>query len=378
MAFGKKVVVKTDMSDYIIGVIAPSGFGKSTLMFQTCDKLYGDDGYLAIDFGLENGYGAIQGAMVEKCVTWDHFEEVVNDIVQNKEKEYPNLKVIICDTLDTAFECAEAYCIKKYNREHLGEQGFKKATTINQAYGGWGGGYDATIKIFKDSILKLRSVGVGMFYTAHCKEKEFADMFTGATYSQLTASMTNRYFNAIKDISYVIGFGYYSRDVEHKDVGKTNPVTNKKKGRDEITAECRKIKFRDDAYLVDAKSRFAQIVPEINLDVDEFIGAIQGAITSASAESVPLKASAKKKETIPEEYNDDSPEEDVAVNASNEEEYTEEEVKSLLKKIRTEFSHADIEIKKEVKKMLIENGDGTLNENLPISVLEKIYEVVTA
>lgn len=385
MAYGKKVVVKSGLENYVIGIVGPSGFGKSTLMYHMCKKLFGEDGYLAIDFGLENGYGAIDGAVVETCPNWQHFNEVVEDIVENKEKDYPNLKVIICDTIDIAFECAENYCIRKYNSENLNEKDFKKATTVNQIYGGFSGGYDAVIRVFKEAIRKLRSVGVGMFFAAHCKEKEFADMFTGASYSQLTANMTARYFNAVKDISDVIGFGYYSRDVEHKDVGVYNPITRKKKGRDEIVSECRKIKFRDDSYLLDAKSRFAQIVPEINLDTDEFIKAIQDAIASASNGSPEVKA----QKTIvsihhEDDFGDDMPPFEVedGGNSSDSEKETnvsDDEklpVSYMIKEIRSSFQNAEPALKKNIKSILIENGNGVLSEDLPYDVLAKIYKMI--
>ena len=45
--FGKKNIVSSDMSNYMIGIIGPSGFGKSTLMYKTCEKLFGDEGYIS-------------------------------------------------------------------------------------------------------------------------------------------------------------------------------------------------------------------------------------------------------------------------------------------------------------------------------------------
>ena len=393
--YGKKMVVSDKMENFVIGLLGPAGFGKSTLMFNVCNKLYGDDGYIAIDFGLEDGYSAIQGAVVEKCIDWDHFEEVVDDIVRNKEKEYPNLRVLICDTLDTAFECAENYCIKRYNREHMNDKDFKKAHSVNQIYGGFSGGYDAVIRTFKTAVGKLRSVGVGVFYTAHCKEKEFADMITGATYTQLTANMTNRYFNAVKDMSHIIGFGYYNRDVEHKDIGKTNPINNKKKGRDEISSECRKIKFRDDNYLVDAKSRFKEIAYEINLNTDEFINAIQTAINKAresgELEEIvsPKKGRPKKVEVetkVEEDVADEQllNEEDVNVGAEDggDEIFDLDEPvvdkAEIVKEIRRMFASADQEVKKKTKAILVkETEDGMLSEKLPIEVLNKIYAIVS-
>ena len=37
--FGKKVTVSTNINDYMIGIMGPSGFGKTTLMYEVCDLL---------------------------------------------------------------------------------------------------------------------------------------------------------------------------------------------------------------------------------------------------------------------------------------------------------------------------------------------------
>lgn len=286
--FGKKNVVSNDMSSFLIGVVAPSGWGKSTLMYEVCEKLYGGDGYICADFGLEDGYAAIADATVEKCPNWKHFKDMVDDIVKNKDTDYKNLKVIVWDTLDAAFERAEEFAIASYNREHMGEQNFRQVTSVNQVDGGFGKGLDRVIAIVKKEINRLKSVNVGTFFTAHCKERDQTDLFTGNTFTQLTASLTNRYFGSIKDISHVIGFGYYSREMQHIEVGEANPITKKKKSREAMIKEERKIRFRDTDYLCDAKSRFAAITPEIDLDCNEFINAIQNAINAASGkESTP-------------------------------------------------------------------------------------------
>jgi hypothetical protein len=87
-----------------------------------------------------------------------------------------------------------------------------------------------------------------------------------------------KYFNSIKNISHVVGFGYFDRTVEKQEVGEANIVTKKKKTRNTVVDETRKVKFRDSAMVADAKSRLKYIVDEIPLDSDEFIKAIKDAI----------------------------------------------------------------------------------------------------
>lgn len=372
--FGKKNIVSNDMSSFIVGVVAPSGWGKSTLMYEVCEKLYGEDGYICADFGLEDGYAAIANATVEKCPNWKHFKEMVDDIVKNKETDYPNLKVIVWDTLDAAFERAEEFAIAAFNKEHMGEQNFRPAVSVNSVDGGYGKGLDRTISYVKREINRLKSVGVGTFFTAHCKERDQTDLFTGNTFTQLTASLTNRYFGSIKDISHVIGFGYYAREMQHIEVGEANPITKKKKTREAMVKEDRKIRFRDTDYLCDAKSRFADIEPEINLDRDEFINAINNAISSASGKA-PVKKSSPVKETPlpvsePEVVDDDI---DIDIDIDLDEEPV-IDIAEIRTEIRNKNKSGSPEQKVAVKAILKESGK-KLDEIEDVEILNKMLEV---
>jgi GTPase SAR1 family protein len=195
--FGKKVTVSTNINDYMIGVMAPSGFGKTTLMYQVCEKEFGPDGYIILDMGTEDGVSAIEGATAEPVPTWKKMKEVVDDIVKNKATEYPDLKVVILDTLDAAFEIAEIYTIDSWNRENIGKKDFTKSTSINSVEGGFGRGMDRVIDTVKKEIIRLESVGIKTYWTSHVKEKDQSDLFTGANYTSLTANMPMKYFNSI-------------------------------------------------------------------------------------------------------------------------------------------------------------------------------------
>lgn len=283
--FGKRVNVATDLSKYMIGVMAPSGFGKTTLMYQVCEKEFGPNGYIILDMAQEDGVAALQGAVAEKVTTWKKMREVVDDIVKNKETDYAELKVVVLDTLDAAFEAAEQFAVDTFNRENMGKQGFTKASSINSVEGGFGRGLDKVIEYVKREIIRLQNVGVGVYWTAHVKEKDQVDLFTGAQYTTLTANMPMKYFSSIRNSSHVVAFGYFDRNIEKQTVGDVNPITKKAKERKAVLAESRKLKFRDDAMIADAKSRFSSIIDEIDLDPDEFIKAIKDAIAAERAKN---------------------------------------------------------------------------------------------
>ena len=105
--FGNRKKVSKNINDYMVGIMAPSGWGKTTLMYETCEKLFGPEGYIIADMGDEDGTAAIDDIAAEVIPTWKRFKEMVDDIVKNKDTDYADLKVIILDTLDATFEKAE-------------------------------------------------------------------------------------------------------------------------------------------------------------------------------------------------------------------------------------------------------------------------------
>lgn len=399
--FGKKKVVKKGMENFMIGVMGPSGFGKSTLMYQVCDKKFGEDGYIILDVGSERGMEAIDGVITERVPTWKNLKEVIDDIVKNKESDYPELKVIVLDTLDATFELAEQATVAAYNREHMGEQNFRPAASINAVEGGFGRGLDRVIETVKKEINRLNNVGVGVWWTSHVKERDQTDLFTGSSYTQLTASMSMKYFNSIKDISHIISFGYYDRSIQTIEVGEVNPVTKKKKTRKDVSSETRKLKFRDDSLVADAKSRFSGIVDEINLDADEFIEAVEDAIKNASSantskktakkitkKSNPVEELIEEEDNIPFDVDEDAKAEaetsaedevgDIEEDIFAEEESPDDDfdVEAALPAIRAAFKSADAPTKKTIKAILVEAGDGKLNPSLPVGVLKNIMSIL--
>lgn len=399
--FGKKVKVSTDLSSYILGILSPSGWGKSTLMYEVCERLFGGDGYICADFGQEDGYAAIAGANVEQCTNWKHFVEMVDDIVKNKDTDYKNLKVVVWDTMDFAFDECEEYTVKAYNREHMGEQNFRPAKSINGVEG-FGKGLDLVIANVRKQISRLSDVGVGTWFAAHVKEREQVDLMSGNNFTQITCAMTNRYYASIKNIAHCIGVGYYARTMNTVEVGSENAVTHKKKTRNAMMEEERRIVFRDTAFLCDSKSRFPDIEADIVLDPDEFIRVITEAVEKAAGvkktTAASKKSTPKKPANNPPVVEDESDEEDTELlttpndeveNADTpaesepedifDEELDEEEPspvdKATLDAIRSSFKSADADTKSQVKVILANYGGRLVAEMRP-SDIEKIKEIL--
>ena len=289
MAYGKKNVISADLSRLIFGLLGEPGIGKTTTIYQMAEKEFGEDGYLLLDVGSEWGSEYINGVVAEQTETFKKFLDVTNDIIKNKDKEYPNLKVVILDTIDALFEIGEPYLVKLYNQEHMGEKNFKPAATINAAEGGFMKGQDRLIEIVIDQLVKLRKVGVGFWYTGHVKRRSNDDAFSGETYDMITTNMSQRYFAAIRNKSHAIGIAYIDRTLTQQEVGKENPITKEKKTITRVVSESRKVKFRDDSYTADSKSRLESIAEEVLLDTDELLKALKDAISAANGKPSAVK-----------------------------------------------------------------------------------------
>ena len=79
--FGRKNEVDLNPLHYNICLLGEGGIGKTTIIKQVCEKLVGDDGYMHLDIGREDGAAAIQGIVSEQIEDWAKLKEVTEDII---------------------------------------------------------------------------------------------------------------------------------------------------------------------------------------------------------------------------------------------------------------------------------------------------------
>lgn len=370
--YGKTSVVSNNIWNYNIGILGESGVGKTTLMKNVCEKIVGSDGYLLLNIGKEDGVKCIDGISYEDIPNYKVWNEVTTDIIKNKKTDYPDLKIIISDTLDQLFDIAEPEVIRVWNADNIGKKDFVPAKTLNQACGGFGRGEDAVIDLVLNRIWALKSVGVAFFYTGHTKRREIEDAVSGQTYSSLTTNMMQRYFTAVKTKTDVLGIACIDREIIKEKTGKKNIITRQEETRNKISAESRVIKFRDDNYSVDSKSRFANIIEEIPLNADDFIKAITDAINCATSNSDNQKNINKPKHII----KNDIIEEEISIDDEVVDDIVDEtnliDKETLMSEIREKFKEADKDTKIKIKAILTEKGNGKLDDSLSIDVLNEV------
>ena len=333
MGYGKKNVIKIDPLSYNIGLIGESGIGKTTIIKEMCEKLVGEDGYRFLECGKEDGADGIDGINYLNCPEWSMdydeytnsigFEDFVDDVVEHKSTEYPDLKTVVIDTYDQLIEIAKPEVIRMHNAEHP-ENPVK---SIKAAFGGYMSGEDKATEIVLDKLWELKSVGVHFIIIGHVKQRQQEDVVTGQTYTSLTTNMSMRDFNAIKTKLHFLGVASIDREIVQEKTGKKD---DKKKDimKGVIAKESRKITFRDDSYSIDSKSRFADIVPECDFNVDSLIQALTDAIKAEASKGKKSIAELKKEQDAAAEKR---AEQIAAVEESNKKEKELNDIKAKIK-----------------------------------------------
>lgn len=378
--FGHRNTVSENLADYMIGLLGEPGIGKTSLMVEVCHKEFGDDGYILFNCGREQGINAINNAIYEDIEDWKKFEEVVKDIVKNKQTDYPDLKVVVIDTIDSLLDLSTAETIRRWNAENMGKKNFEPAKVLSACWGGFSGPLDYNLNLVLDKFWELKKVGVQVFIIGHVKTKEIVDPITGVTYSTITTDMSQRDFNAFKNKLHLVGIAYIDRTIETENTGRKNIITHKDVTVNKVKSENRRISFRDDQYVVDSKSRFPDIVPDIPLDADAFIKAVKDAIRAAKkndstpAPTVTEPAPTPKPEPVVEEKEEVPFDEDVPPMNEPEEVPEGEYPDGLVDIILSEYKTADDDKKSKVKAILKEHG--TKVKDASEDVLQELYDIL--
>ena len=362
--FGKKNQVKVDPFNYSLMLLGEPKIGKTSLLYQVAEKLVGEDGYIFAELYRERGADAIEGIVAENIPTWDDWVEFVDDIVDNKTTDYADLRVIFVDTYDQYIALAVSRAIELWNRKNPD----KRAESLKQSWGFEAG--QKVVDLMFEQTDRLESVGVKVWWIGHVKTKDVKNIFDDETYQILTSDQQQNYFNALKKNLHFLCLAYFDRELQKEKTGKKNIVTKKEEIKTTIKDETRKIKFRDDSFVVDSGSRFSDIVPEINLDADEFITAITDAI----------KAEINKNGTSVEDRKKENDKEEAEnlkrIAEAEKAARIEKELNEIKEKIVGFFveNKTDIDVIKPVLEMLKSNGFSNPNDIDDISFAKEVLK----
>lgn len=363
MAKFKKNIVRPNIFDYNLAIFGQQGVGKTTLAYNVCHKLLGDN-YVIFNCGKEDGIKALPDAIYYDCPTWDEFDEIITEIVDERTTDdYKNLKVVVLDTIDEIFDMAEMEVIRLAKKKN------PSVTTINEAFGGFGAGLSKTEELVLDALWRLKSVGINVFIIGHTKNKTMVDVVNDGEYDILTSNLSNRYFSEIATKMDVIGICYVDRNIitektNRKDI-KGNVIE-----RNIVANEARKICFRSDDYVTASKSRFPDIEGTVDLNADDFVTAIETAIQKL------IDKSSMSEKDIKEHYEKEEAENLKRIAEAEAKAKAEKELNEIKEKIVEFFTanKTEMDVIKPVLELCRKNGCNNPNEIDNISVAEEILK----
>lgn len=381
MGIGKRNKIQVDPLNYNIGLIGLGGIGKTTVIYEMCEKLaHGTEenpGYLFMECGKEDGADALANINYVNCPDWSSeyddltncvgFKTLVDDIIENKDTEYPNLRVVVVDTYDQLRKIVEPEVIRLHNKENPD----RRVNSVKAAFGGYMAGDDKCDDLILDALWDLKKVGVHFIIIGHTKLKDIEDEITGESYTQLTTDMSNRSFNKIKTKLHFLGVASIDREIVKANKGKDGKDKNK------IASESRVINFRDDNYAIDSKSRFAEIVDQIPLNADSLIEALTNAISAEAEKCGGIDALRAEQKSVEDGLKKRATEFSQKAREDKVKEKLEEEREKYLNAIKVNFKNSSKENQLKAKTILSECGCIKFTDpNMPVEKLKEISDIL--
>lgn len=240
----------------------------------------------------------------------------------------------------------------------------------------WASAHPDTVSKFIDGCLQASDLYTTDFDSIRAV-MPIVDPVTSETYSILTTNMDKRYFNAMKNKVHFLGVCYIDRDIVQQKTGRKNIVTGKEEIKGRITGEKRVICFRDDNFSVDSKSRFADIVDRIPLDVDSLISAVTDAIKKEHDKGATSYDDDMKKQKEEEKAAESVHKERIKkFSQAKQDEEDEQHRDEYVAVIAAKFPSASAEVKAQAKEMLANSGAVKFSSpDLPIADLKAIAQL---
>lgn len=374
---GRRVIVKRNFEDYTYILNGEPGIGKTTLAYEVGRTLYGaEEGFFMMTIGEEPEPNHLNGLWYELCPNWDTVEEIIDELVDNRNTEYKNLKLIAVDSMTELFRLAENHVVKEYNDKQKDIN--KRVKSIKQAHGGYQAGENIVVDTIVKTMFKLRKAGYGIIFIGHTKQKAKTDIFQDVEYEIITSDLDNKYYSAIKDRVNLVATAYMEREMVDIQEVKDAYNKGKTKERGNIQKERRMITFRDSEYSIDQKSHFEQIVPKVEFGTQNFIDAIMDAIEKQSKKYTDGSTPAPQKtvETPKAEPVVEEEEENIIIDTEDEAPVVDEARNRELKAQITAKLKEDKTKMPKIKEILAKHGEKQMSLKTPTFIYEEIVKAL--
>lgn len=355
MALGQKHKVSIKLEDYLHCIIGDKKIGKSTLVADIAEELYGGiDKLLILSIKNEKAYEAIDGAIYEEPQTWGEVMKVVDEFVKGDH----DFKMLSFDTIDELIELATQEVIKLHTKEYK-----EIPKSFNACFGGYGEPRKKLQSLINELLDKIKDTGYGYYFIGHNKTRTIKSKIDDDDYVVVTSNLSTDYFNAIAYKCPIIC--NIVSDVE----------TNKKGA---LSDKLRFMHFRDDAY-VEAGSRFSELPVKVPYGAKEYIDAVTNGIQASIDKKRKGKKVKVKSDTKPKTENVKKEESKQEKPKQSKKEEPKVDKKAKIQEIRDEFGKLVKEkgMKNgEVLDIMAKNGTNAPSEETDIKTLEKILQAL--
>ena len=240
----KKNEISYNIKDYVHLIIGAKKIGKSSMFAEIGRAEYGLDKTLSISMGDEDGHKCLKNLPYVNPQNWDEFHEIIHDLVTHPD-DYP-FEIVSIDTIDVMVDMA----IDKVLKEHLIK--YKEpCKSINDAFGGYGRGKEAVVRLISNEIELIKRSKYGLFLIGHNKVRSQEDR-DGVTYLQLTSNLESQYYNVFSYKAPII----CNIDIEENISNAILDDKGKQRKAGTLQSRERYMYFRSDGY-IDAGSRLA-------------------------------------------------------------------------------------------------------------------------
>lgn len=224
--------VSRDLSGYITYIYGEGKTGKTTLATRSGDALL---------LAFEKGYNALPGVLPQDITSWSEMRATLRELKKPAVQE--RFKSVIVDTIDIAGALCEKYVCSQNGVDKIGEIPY-------------GGGWGLMKKEFEEVFRSITQLGYAVFFISHDKDKVFKRK-DGTEYNQIVPSCPTSFNNIAKDMADIYA---YAEKYEDNGIAKVRLI------------------LRSTDNRVDTGCRFKYITPEIEMDYDALVKAVNEAI----------------------------------------------------------------------------------------------------
>lgn len=252
------------LEGYFISMLAKSKFGKTTFAIDLAKEHYKGDMSKTLLLATEIGYKTMADVYAINVTGFDYAEnedeenekgfiETIDELIENKA-DIP-FRFIIIDTITALERYAQAYVIRKANREDTPQ---KRYTDISDVP--WGKGYNMVAEEIYNQIDRLKKAGFGVFVIGHEKTKKIKNR-DGFEYDYTTFNVLTKTSDIIEREADMIIYG--------------DMITEKGEGGNlEVN---RRLRFRSDGNIL-CGTRFRNFPSVIDNDVNVFLSEFKNAV----------------------------------------------------------------------------------------------------